>query len=459
MEILVFGAGYVGLVTGAGLASSGNHVVIADLDQNKINSLRNGEIPFYEPQLSDLVGRARKRNNISFTTVGSPEYQKALQESEFYFIAVGTPELPNGHADMRAVFSVVETLSKLKGDLSDKIVVVKSTVPVGTGDQIEEAFRKKRKNPKVVSNPEFLKQGNAVQDFLKPERVIIGTDDPGARAQLNFLYKPFMMKRERVVCMSRRSAELVKYACNTFLATKISFINEMANLCETLGADIREVRDGMITDSRIGDQFLFPGVGFGGSCFPKDVQSLIAQGKEAGLKLQLPLATREVNQSQKLWAFEKLKTALGDNLAKKKIAIWGLSFKPNTDDLREAPSVTMIEKLIGSKATIQAYDPVAMPHTRNVLKGLISQGNLKLFEDAYDCLQGCDALVIMTEWQEFRTPNFKKIKASLRNALIIDGRNIYDPEIMSQYGFDYYRVGMGRAGADVAKKKLRMRAV
>lgn len=442
MEIMVFGAGYVGLVTGAGLASTGNHVIIADTLKDRIQLLKDGKVPFYEPQLPDLLEKARRTKNIHFVHTDSKEFKDALVSAEIYFIGVGTPEHADGKTNLDYIFSAIDLIASQEGDLSNKIVIMKSTVPVGTGDAIEKKFKIAKKSPIVVSNPEFLKQGNAVQDFLKPERVIIGTDNEKAREAISFLYRAFMLKRDRIVCMSRRSAELVKYACNAFLATKISFINEMAQLSEIVGADIREVRDGMITDSRIGDQFLFPGLGFGGSCFPKDTHSLIAQGQAAGIELQLPTAVAAVNKKQQLWPVQKLQKVFGKNLAGKTIALWGLAFKPNTDDLREAPSIKIIPELLKLGAKIKAYDPVAAHRVAELFPDAIKTKNLVVCEDAYETATTSDALLIVTEWQEFRTPNFKKLKSSMSRPLIIDGRNIYDSKIAKQYGFEYFGVGV-----------------
>lgn len=445
MEIMVFGAGYVGLVTAAGLASTGNHVVVADTSAEKIQMLKNGKVPFFEPQLPELIDSGVKKGNLEFVQTQNPEFKKKLEDAEFYFLAVGTPEDDQGRTDLQYIDSVVDVISELSSDLRDKIVVVKSTVPVGTGDRIESKFKGKNKFPKVVSNPEFLKQGNAVQDFLRPARVVIGTEDEAAREILVFLYKAFMLKRDRIVTVGRRSAELVKYACNAFLATKISFINEISQLSEKVGADIREIREGMISDPRIGDQFLFPGLGYGGSCFPKDTISLIHQGEAAGMTMQLPRATREVNRLQKQWPLRRLEKSFGKELGKKKICLWGMAFKPNTDDLREAPSVEIVEALAKLGATVHAYDPVALERSRELFSNQVTGGQLKLFTSPYEAASGCDALVIVTEWQEFRTPNFKKLKGAMANPLIVDGRNIYDAAMVSRYGFDYFGVGQGQA--------------
>ena len=438
----MFGAGYVGLVTGAGLASTGNHVVVVDTQQERIRRLQAGELPFFEPQLPELIDRVTGKRTLEFAWTGHDRFPDLLERAEVYFVAVGTPEGDDGATDLQYVDAVTETIAAAPGDLAGRHVVIKSTVPVGTGDRVEEMLSKHGKYPRVVSNPEFLKQGNAVQDFLKPERVVIGASDPAAVETLLFLYRPFMMKRERIVCMSRRSAELVKYACNAFLAAKISFVNEMALLAEAVGADIREIREGMIADSRIGDQFLFPGLGFGGSCFPKDVHSLIHQGAAAGVELRLAEATRRVNQRQKTWPLQKLRQALG-HLTGKTICLWGLAFKPNTDDVREAPAVTLIEEIARAGGRVRAYDPVAAAAIRARIGPLIADGTLTLLEDAYAAAEGCHALVVVTEWQEFRTPNFLRLRSVLKTALIVDGRNIYDPSFVKRYGFVYHGVGLG----------------
>jgi UDPglucose 6-dehydrogenase len=433
----------VGLVTGAGLASTGNHVTLADPLQDRIEILKSGGVPFFEPNLPELLASARRSKNIDFIFTSSPQLLTALEAAEVYFITVGTPEKEDGTANLEYVMSAVDMMSQQKGDLSEKIVVTKSTVPVGTGDLIEERFKLNGKRPIVVSIPEFLKQGNAVQDFLKPERVIIGTDNLAAQKHLAFLHRPFMMKRDRIIYMRRRSAELVKYACNAFLATKISFINEMASLAELWKCDIREIREGMITDSRIGDQFLFPGIGYGGSCFPKDVHSLIAQSKSTGFNLQIASAVDAVNDHQRQWPFEKLKKYFGGSLKGKTICLWGLAFKPNTDDLREAPSITLIEKLLEVGARIQAYDPVANHRAKDLFENAIGSKHLTLSESPYEAAKGADALVIVTEWQEFRTPNFKRLTSLLKTHIIIDGRNIYDQKIIEKHGFKYFAVGVG----------------
>lgn len=442
MESIVFGAGYVGLVQAAGLATAGNHVTLADISEERIELLRSGGCPIHEPQLPELLNKGKDEGCLDYVLVGSDEYLKKVKDAEIIFIAVQTPQTDAGEVNLEYVFSVVDQLASLDVAIDEKIIVTKSTVPVGTGDKIEARFQKAGKKPIVASNPEFLKQGSAVQDFLKPERVIIGTNHPKARELLSFLYHPFMIKKDRSLLMSRRSAELVKYACNAFLATKISFINEVALLAESAGADIRDIRRGMISDSRIGDQFLFPGVGYGGSCFPKDTLGLLSQGKSADLEMPIVEATARVNQRQKNWAYQKVKKALG-NLEGKKIALWGLSFKPNTDDLREAPSIHFIKQVTQEGATVIATDPVAMENTKKQLPQLIESKQLCLVSDPYAAAEGADALVVVTEWLQYRSPNFSKLSKTMKNKLLLDGRNLYGPEITKEYGFTYFGVGIG----------------
>lgn len=442
MECIVYGAGYVGLVQAAGLASAGNHITLVDISKERIELLKNGKCPIFEPQLPELLESVISKNCLKSCLLDSPEYIEAVKKAEIFFIAVQTPQTDLGEVNLSYVFDLVDHLGNLDLNLDDKIVVTKSTVPVGTGDQIEERFHSHGKKPIVVSNPEFLKQGNSVQDFMKPERVILGTNSPKARELLAFLYHPFMMKRDRVIMMSRRSAEIVKYACNAFLATKISFINEISRLAEIAGADIRDIRRGMISDSRIGDQFLFPGVGFGGSCFPKDTLGLIAQGESCKIQMPITKASVLINLEQKKWCFEKLQSVLGKNLEGKSIALWGLSFKPNTDDLREAPSLTFIDQVCRAGGKVRAFDPVAMTSAKRWLQGFIDSGSLKLDSTAYEATENADALVVLTEWLEFRSPNFAALSKQMRNRVLIDGRNLYGPEIAAQYDFKYFGVGI-----------------
>jgi UDPglucose 6-dehydrogenase len=442
MEVAVLGAGYVGLVQAAGLASTGNEVNLADISQEKIDQLNRGECPIFEPGLTELLCRGHEKGYLRYFKVDSEEFQNKLHESDIIFIAVGTPQGTDGQADLRYLFSAAEMLLKLGNALNDKVVVVKSTVPVGTGDQLDQFFQSKKFRPKVISNPEFLKQGAAVQDFLKPERVVVGTEDTEARKVLHFLYKPFMLKRERLVFMSRRSAELVKYACNAFLATKISFINEISRLAESVGADIQQIREGMISDSRIGDQFLFPGIGYGGSCLPKDTQALIAQGKLAGVPMGIVAAVEQANQKQKKWVIEKLEKHFGAKLSGQTIAIWGLSFKPNTDDLRDAPSVALLKDLFLKGVRVKAHDPAAMQRTKEIFPNEIREGSLQLCASPYEAAEKASALAILTEWQEYRSPNLKKLAKLLQNPVIFDGRDIFEPEHLKRSGFTHYGVGI-----------------
>jgi UDPglucose 6-dehydrogenase len=442
MEISVLGAGYVGLVQAAGLASTGNQVSLGEVSQDKIDQLNRGECPIFEPGLSELLTTGKQKGNLNYFNVRSQDFRNGLKESDIIFIAVGTPQGEDGQADLQYLFSAAELLLDLGSDLNQKLVVVKSTVPVGTGDRLDQFFQSKGFHPKVASNPEFLKQGAAVQDFLKPERVIVGTEDEEAKKILHFLYKPFMMKRERMVFMSRRSAELVKYACNAFLATKISFINEMSQLAEVVGADIQEIREGMISDSRIGDQFLFPGIGYGGSCLPKDTQALMAQGKMVGIKMGIVDAVDRVNQKQKLWVLEKLEKYFEGHLANKTIGVWGLSFKPNTDDLRDAPSVQLLKDLFQRGARVRAHDPAAMERTRQIFKKEIENGSLVLCKTPYEAAAQSEVLAVLTEWQEYRSPNLKKLAKLLGKPVIFDGRDIYEMELLKKFGFTHYGVGV-----------------
>ncbi|MDB5037689.1 MAG: UDP-glucose 6-dehydrogenase [Bacteriovoracaceae bacterium] len=441
MEITIFGAGYVGLVTAAGLASSGNCVAVADTSLERIEYLKKGGIPIHEPGLSDLIRSGVQRGNLKFVHTDSAEFFDELCLSQIYFIAVGTPEDETGRTRLDDVESVVAMLARQTTDLRNKIVAIKSTVPVGTGDQVEKWFLSEGHQPMVVSNPEFLKQGNSVQDFLKPDRVIVGSEDERARKILSALYKPFMLKKDRFLFMKRRSAELVKYGCNAFLATKISFINELSQFSELVDADIREIREGMIRDPRIGEHFLFPGIGYGGSCFPKDVHSFIYQARDVGLDLKISSATDMVNKKQKQWPLEKLIRIFGKNLSQKTIALWGLSFKPDTDDLRGAPALFLIEELLKKGVQIRAFDPVAKRRASEIFEKSILNKKLLLLDDAYEAAEGVDAVLLLTEWREFRSLNFKRLHSVMRGHYIIDGRNIYNPELVRSSGFSYVDVG------------------
>lgn len=429
MRISVMGTGYVGLVAGACFSDSGNHVACLDVDREKIASLSRGEIPIFEPGLDELVSRNAKAGRLRFSVDLAP----AIADSDVVFIAVGTPSGEDGALDLKFVFKAVETVAEHVS--RDAVIVLKSTVPVGTSDKAREILTKCRHRVSVVSNPEFLKEGTAVNDFLRPERVIIGAEDEASRRLMQELYAPYTRSGSPVLFMSNRSAELAKYAANAFLAMKISYINEMATLCERVGADVAEVRQGLITDSRIGSKFLYPGCGYGGSCFPKDVQALIHLGRQFSQPLSIFEAVHDVNERQKELLFQKMAREMKP-LAGKTIAVWGLAFKPMTDDMREAPSVRLIQSLLGADCRVQAYDPVAAKEAKKIF-----ESKLALFDNAYSALEGADALAIMTEWNEFRTPDFRRIKASLGSPLIFDGRNLYEPKMLESRGFRYFAIG------------------
>ena len=438
MNITVIGTGYVGLVTGACFADAGNAVVCLDLDARKIERLNGGEIPIYEPGLEPIVRRNEQAGRLRFTT----DVAASVAHGDLQLIAVGTPAGEDGSADLQHVLSAARSIGRhMQGY---KVVLTKSTVPVGTADRVkaviaeELAKRGARADFSVVSNPEFLKEGAAVEDFMRPDRVIVGADDERAVALLRSLYAPFQRNRERILVMRVRSAELTKYAANAMLATRISFMNELANLAETIGADIEEVRRGIGSDPRIGYQFLYPGAGFGGSCFPKDVKALQRSASEAGRALRVLAAVEEVNEAQKHLLGEKIKQRFGANLAGKRFALWGLAFKANTDDLREAPSLTLIADLVQAGAAVAAYDPAAGGAARTLLA---SEKRVTIVESAPAALEGADALAVITEWQEFRSPDFAAIKARLKTAAIFDGRNLYDPRALRHAGFEYFAVG------------------
>jgi UDPglucose 6-dehydrogenase len=415
MRICVLGTGYVGLVAGACFSDSGNHVVCADVDSRKVEKLLAGQIPIYEPGLDELVSRNRKANRLSFTT----DISTSISKSQVVFIAVGTPTTESGALDLTYVLSAAKMIREnVKGST---VVVLKSTVPVGTADKVREVLKGVSHQVEVVSNPEFLKEGTAVNDFMKPERVVVGTQSEWAKQVMADLYAPYIRSGNPIFFMDNRSAELAKYAANAFLATKISFINEMANLCERVGGNIQEVRKVLVTDSRIGSKFLYPGCGYGGSCFPKDVQGLIHLGKEYGLGLDMFRAVHSVNERQKLVLLEKMRKYFGSALSGKTVAVWGLAFKPETDDMREAPAVSLINELLKLGCKVRAYDPVARHEAKNFFKDQV-----ELVEHAYDVLSGSDALAILTEWNEFRTPDFEMIKRELKNPVVFDWRNIYN---------------------------------
>jgi UDPglucose 6-dehydrogenase len=426
MKIGVIGTGYVGLVTAVCFADSGNEVTGYDIDKGKIEMLKRGEVPIYEPYLKEMLARNLQLKRIFFTS--NPE--EALRDREVVFIAVGTPSKRDGSPDLKYLWSAVRDIKRFSR--SGTIVVVKSTVPVGTSDMVQ---KKLGRNFKVLSNPEFLKEGNAVEDFMKPDRVIIGGDDEKAIEVLKTLHLPYVRTGNPIIVMDRRSAEMTKYASNAMLAMRVSFMNEIANICEKLGADVESVRKGVGSDKRIGSRYLFPGTGYGGSCFPKDLQGLISMAESKGYKPLLIKAVEEVNKRQKEILIKKA-SAHFKNLRGKKFCIWGLSFKPNTDDMREAPSITVINGLLKRGAIITAYDPVAMENAKKIFKNRISFGN-----DMYSAAEGADAIFLITEWQEFRLPDFKRLKKIMRSPVIFDGRNIYDPKEMKKEGFIYYGIG------------------
>ena len=433
MNVTVIGTGYVGLVTGACLADAGNMVFCLDLNVEKINSLNRGEIPIFEPGLEAIVRRNREAGRLTFST----DVAASVAHAELQLIAVGTPPGEDGSADMQYVLAAARAIAKHMK--SHKVVATKSTVPVGTADKIREAIRKETDVPfAVVSNPEFLKEGAAVEDFMRPDRIVIGADDARARELLRALYAPFQRSRERILEMGVRSAELTKYAANAMLATRISFMNELANLAERLGADIEEVRKGIGSDPRIGFDFLYAGAGFGGSCFPKDVKALQRTADEAGRPLLLLAAVDKVNDAQKHVLGAKIQARFGAGLPGKRIALWGLAFKPNTDDLREASSRTLIADLLAAGATVSAYDPVAGAGARRLFA---NYGGVRIADSALGALEGCDALAIVTEWREFRSPDFAAMRAALAQPLIFDGRNLYDPAMVRAQGFEYFPIG------------------
>ena len=439
MKITVIGTGYVGLVSGACLAEVGNDVLCLDLDLEKIRVLEAGGIPIYEPGLQDMVQRNVAAGRLHFTT----DVARAVRHGTIQFIAVGTPPDEDGSADMQYVLTAARSIGRLMTDY--KVVVDKSTVPVGTADKVHEAIadelgQRGVQTPfAVVSNPEFLKEGAAVEDFMRPDRIIVGASDEHAISLMRALYAPFQRNRERLIVTDARSAELTKYAANAMLATRISFMNELANLAEKLGADIEMVRQGMGSDPRIGFHFLYPGCGYGGSCFPKDVKALIKTAAGAGdVDLKVLMAVEAANSAQKHVLGRKIKQRLGDDLTGRHFALWGLAFKPNTDDMREAPSLELLTDLLAAGATVAAYDPAAMHEAQRVLG---NEPRVRYAQSPNDALEGADALVIVTEWKEFRSPDFELIKERLKQPLILDGRNLYDPALVRGMGFDYLAIG------------------
>ncbi|MEY3171530.1 MAG: UDP-glucose 6-dehydrogenase [Pseudomonadota bacterium] len=439
MKITVIGTGYVGLVGAACLAEVGNHVLGLDVNPEKIRILKEGGIPIHEPGLLEIVRRNVENGRLAFTT----NIEEAVHFGEVQFIAVGTPPDEDGSADLQYVTEAARNIGRFM--TSEKVIVDKSTVPIGTGDKVKAAVAEELKKRNVdihysvVSNPEFLKEGAAVEDFMRPDRIVIGTEDPRAIEVMKQVYAPFQRNHERLVVTNLRSAELIKYAANSMLATRISFMNELANLAEIVGADIEMVRQGIGSDPRIGYHFLYPGCGYGGSCFPKDVKALIKTAKDvAGFDLKLLKAVEEVNDLQKYVLSKKIKKQFGDNLKGKHFALWGLAFKPNTDDMREASSRVLISELINAGATITAYDPVAMVEAKRIFK---DEKHLSFVDTQDDALKNADALIIVTEWTEFRSPDFSLIKSSLRAPFIFDGRNLYDPKVVRALGFEYFPIG------------------
>lgn len=441
MKICIFGAGYVGLVAAACFAESGNSVIAVDVDGTRIEKLKQGVIPIYEPGLKEMVIRNHSEGRLSFTT----DMAEAVRSSLICFIAVGTPPGEDGSADLQYVLSVARDIGRNMEGF--KIVVDKSTVPVGTADQVRQAIQDELNlrgvslEFDVVSNPEFLKEGAAIEDFMKPDRVVIGTDNVRTAEIMKELYDPFMRKQNRMIVMDIRSAEMTKYAANAMLATRISFMNQIAGLCECMGADVAAVREGIGSDSRIGYDFLFPGPGYGGSCFPKDVKALIRSGEEYNFDFKLLRAVEDVNELQKEILAKKLIKLLGapdeeKSLTGRVIACWGLSFKPRTDDMREAPAITIIERLLAVGATIRAHDPEALREAKHFFGDRIEYSN-----NQYEILNGADAMVIITDWNEYRNPDFDRIKGSLRSPNIIDGRNLYKPNRMNEAGFNYFPLG------------------
>jgi len=431
VRIAVIGTGYVGLVVGACLAETGNDVVCADVDTRKIDALRENRIPIYEPGLDSLVIRNQGQQRLTFTT----DVPAALGSAEVGFIAVGTPPDEDGSADLRHVLSVADTIGKHM--TREMVIVTKSTVPVGTAERVQMAVARHAKHPfHMCSNPEFLKEGAAVDDFLKPDRVVLGVDTDHARSVMAELYSPFVRTGRPIIFMDIASAEMTKYAANAMLATRISFMNEIANLCERVGADVDLVRKGIGSDSRIGPSFLFPGPGYGGSCFPKDVKALARTATERGSPLAVLDAVECANERQKKRLFEKLQKALSGDVAGTHVAVWGLAFKPNTDDMREAPSLTLIDALLAANATVTAHDPAAMEETRRKIGNSIQYANSN-----YDALEGADALIVVTDWNEYRHPDFGRIKGTLRRPIVIDGRNLYNPAKMKALGFEYDSIG------------------
>nr|MDK2851543.1 UDPglucose 6-dehydrogenase [Candidatus Cloacimonadota bacterium] len=438
MKLAIIGTGYVGLTSGACFADMGNNVICVDKDHRKIKMLMNGEIPIFEPGLDSKVHRNVAENRLSFAT----DLEDAVKESQIIFIAVGTPPEEDGSADLSHVLEAAKEIATHINDY--KIIVDKSTVPIGTADRVKATIQSVLDQRgvdysfDVVSNPEFLKEGAAIDDFMKPDRIIIGSDSEKAAQIMHTLYAPFCRTYDRVIHMGVRSAEMTKYAANALLATKISFINEISRLCEAYGADVEEVRNGIGSDSRIGYKFIYPGVGYGGSCFPKDVKALIHMASEVDFDCRILKAVEEVNKDQKELLVNKVKAHFGEDLRGKTFAVWGLSFKPQTDDMREAPSIVIINELSKAGAKIQAFDPVAMDEAKRIFEDL---EGLTLCSSEYEATQNANALILITEWKQFRYPNFERIKSQLKEPVIFDGRNQYDPMTVRKLGFTYYAIG------------------
>jgi len=430
-KIAVVGTGYVGLVTGTCFAETGNHVICIDIDENKVNKMKNGEVPIYEPNLDTYFERNIAAGRLKFTT----SLEEGIRDAEIIFLALPTPPGEDGSADLSYILGVADELGKLITEF--KVIVDKSTVPVGTAEKVHDAIKKNTELEfAVVSNPEFLREGFAVSDFMKPERVVLGTTNNRAKAIMERLYKPFVRQGNPIYFMDEKSAELTKYAANSFLATKITFMNEVANFCELVGADIDQVRSGIGSDSRIGKRFLFPGIGYGGSCFPKDVQALVKSGNDVGYSFEILNSVININKNQKTIIYPKIKNYFKGSIEGKKIAVWGLSFKPDTDDIREAPALYLIEKLLEGGANVCVYDPEAMENVKGVLGDTIEYA-----ESEYKVLEGCDALLICTEWGIFRNPDFDLMKKAMKDLVIFDGRNLFDLNEMNNEGFYYSSIG------------------
>ena len=437
MKIVVIGTGYVGLVTGTCFAEMGIEVICVDIDQKKIENLNNGVIPIFEPGLDSLVLKNVSKGRLSFST----SLASSIKDADVAFIAVGTPPSEDGSADLKYVLNVAKEIGKFMNSYG--VIVTKSTVPVGTAYKVNNAIKQELENRQidisydVASNPEFLKEGAAIDDFLKPDRIVVGVSSDKAEEVMRKLYKPFLLNGHPIIFMDVLSAEMTKYAANSMLATKISFMNDIANLCEIVGADVNMVRKGIGSDARIGHKFIYPGIGYGGSCFPKDVKALIKTASDNGYKMRVLEAVESVNENQKSVLFEKLFNRFQGDIAGKTFAIWGLAFKPNTNDMREAPSLIIIEKILNAGGKVKAFDPIAVSEAKHIIGNTIEYSM-----NEYDALENSDALLIITEWSEFKSPNFEKVRSTLINPLIFDGRNIYDTKEMNRLGFEYYGIGI-----------------